>query len=875
MRRIRPWLLCFAIVFLSPPVWADPGALLAQGEAAFAESRFPQALVAWSKALREARAAQDPGLEATALLDLGRVHRALRRHVDARRLWDEALAAAKPSRDPVLQGRIQVQSGLHAREMGRQRDAEKALRSAFELFKGAGQATLAADALLDLGLVARETGRPTVAVENLENALRLYVAAKRTDGEADTRLALGPSYAALGRLRDARDTLRRAIELGAARGVEGDEVRGAALVNLSHVEIRLGDPQGAQALLIQARPLLHRPADRAALDDSLAALLLQAGRAEEALSMWEALARDAPPEDQARLRLNRALAVQRLGRTAEAEGALEEAQRAAAAQGDRATEARVLVALAEAALRRRDPRKAEAQARQATTVADGLGDVEIRIAARHAWGRATGGQAGLEALREAAALVEQGRAELEEADPAIARRYLEDRAALHRSLVDASLAVGDSAGALLWAERLRTMELRPSGPDADAEEAEHRERTARAASLEQALVAAEGDPERQASIRGELDHARAEFSEFVDRLRASYPDWERLVRVEPAEVEANIRRIGPDEAVLQALILPDKIVLLVYGQGSLVHQEVTVTAQEVGDRVNRALRVMRERRLERPERLLSHLDQLGAWLVAPVAAAIQGKKRLVIITDGPLRYLNAGMLRIDGHFLIEKHEILHASHLGALSQEGDAVRLRGDGLLALANPDGTLPAADLEADALIGLFPGSRALHGSAATREALLDPRSPQVLHLATHGVLDAVAPERSHLVLAPRDGAPGHLGYLEIPGLAPGLRNTALVVLSACESAVPLAPEGGTVGGTGLEIAGLANQFRRAGVPRLVASLWQVSDTSTRLLMTRFYEALGQGRDPVAALASAQRAVLGAAGTEHPFHWAAFVVQ
>jgi len=75
-------------------------------------------------------------------------------------------------------------------------------------------------------------------------------------------------------------------------------------------------------------------------------------------------------------------------------------------------------------------------------------------------------------------------------------------------------------------------------------------------------------------------------------------------------------------------------------------------------------------------------------------------------------------------------------------------------------------------------------------------------------------------------------------------------------------------------LEIAGLANQFRRAGVPRLMASLWQVSDESTGALMSRFYSALGEGRGAPEALATAQRALLADPAQEHPFYWAPFIL-
>jgi len=90
-------------------------------------------------------------------------------------------------------------------------------------------------------------------------------------------------------------------------------------------------------------------------------------------------------------------------------------------------------------------------------------------------------------------------------------------------------------------------------------------------------------------------------------------------------------------------------------------------------------------------------------------------------------------------------------------------------------------------------------------------------------------------------------------------------LVVLSACRTAI-----GKQFDGEG--IVGLTRAFLRAGVPRVVSSLWQVDDAATAELMARFYAGLlGQGLSPPAAL---RRAQLEAAGRGRPARiWAGFV--
>lgn len=96
--------------------------------------------------------------------------------------------------------------------------------------------------------------------------------------------------------------------------------------------------------------------------------------------------------------------------------------------------------------------------------------------------------------------------------------------------------------------------------------------------------------------------------------------------------------------------------------------------------------------------------------------------------------------------------------------------------------------------------------------------------------------------------------------------LRNTDLVVLSACETGL-----GQIEGNEG--VYGLQRAFKIAGAKYLVMSLWQVPDYQTQELMTVFYRNMLEGKMPV-------RQALHAAQNEmrkkryEPFYWAGFVL-
>jgi CHAT domain-containing protein/tetratricopeptide (TPR) repeat protein len=180
----------------------------------------------------------------------------------------------------------------------------------------------------------------------------------------------------------------------------------------------------------------------------------------------------------------------------------------------------------------------------------------------------------------------------------------------------------------------------------------------------------------------------------------------------------------------------------------------------------------------------------------------------------------------------------------------------------------------VEADGIAALVPANRitSFVDFAASRNAFeaRGLRDAEILHLATHAVLDTERPELSGIVLSSidRNGRPqdGFLRLYEIYNLD---LNAGLVVLSACRTAL-----GRQIEGEG--IVGLSRGFFYAGASNVLASLWSVQDRATAELMRRFYQALLEGRaDPAAALRSAQLALRSDPRWSHPYYWAAFTVQ
>lgn len=285
------------------------------------------------------------------------------------------------------------------------------------------------------------------------------------------------------------------------------------------------------------------------------------------------------------------------------------------------------------------------------------------------------------------------------------------------------------------------------------------------------------------------------------------------------------------------------------------------------------------------------LAKLGQMILGPAAGRLE-RKRLLIAGDGSLLYVPFAALiePSTNDYLVKRHEIVYLPSASVALAMRKRLAFRdpaprpivifADPTIAAAQPGepkyAELPNTRKEAQEINRIFAGEgQEFLGEKVSKQNVLsaDLSQYQILHFATHGEMDNVVPELSGLVLSSSASSSSGDRFLRLHEIS-GLHLAAeLVVLSACRTAV-----GPAAKGEGL--LGLTRGFLHAGVPRVLASLWNISDHGTAELMKRFYWALIEGgASPGRALQAAQLALIAedpeGNGLGDPFVWAAFILQ
>ena len=250
------------------------------------------------------------------------------------------------------------------------------------------------------------------------------------------------------------------------------------------------------------------------------------------------------------------------------------------------------------------------------------------------------------------------------------------------------------------------------------------------------------------------------------------------------------------------------------------------------------------------------LDELLPWLSETIGVPLVelltriGAASVTLVPCGQLEMapLHAVPLPSGEGIVVDRFEVRYSPSAAVCAAALGRARITAataPRLVAVADPDGSLPAAGPEVKEIASIFGSDNSVCavGSAATLEFLRrHAGEASHLHFSCHacgGMFDAGE--------AAVGLASGPLAATALTTI--GRLKARLAVVSACQSAQP------TMAGLLQAQFSIAAALLAAGSACVIASLWPVNDLATALLMTRLYQELRGGDEtPPGALRAAQ---------------------
>jgi CHAT domain-containing protein len=495
-----------------------------------------------------------------------------------------------------------------------------------------------------------------------------------------------------------------------------------------------------------------------------------------------------------------------------------------------------------------------------------------------------------------------------------------------QSLIHAKLASNDYAGAIYAMDTLkekefenfRTASIARNAPPISAQVIRNAEQLA--SRDQQAALDPGSELERLIKIQSRSSEQQAQYNSLAQSIRQSNETAVTALRVDAPDDSDTVSALQSALSSMEAgtvgvyvILGHDQLEFIVVAPAPAGYKYFAepITDSRLSDQIAQMIQAVHSPRKD-PKPAASNLYNT---LMGPIDDYLRQSQTKMILwsLEGPLRYvpLNALYDQSRGHYLVEEYEnvlitpasIVYLTQAPSPSDDWTALAMGMSEPTAHTEP---LPNVPIELRSVVhdasdpdshGPLNGVLKMDSDFSVEELETGLAShPQVVHLATHFILDPDSGGSYLLFGAPSaGGAPEQLDLESMesdPRL--NLAGTELLTLSACDTA-----SRGRMG-NGSEVDGLAMTAHRQHAKSVIATLWPVNDASTAMLMADFYarwmgspsvskaEALRQAQlsllygpaDNTGAADTSDRGVVVlyqtpvATGFQHPYYWAPFIL-
>ncbi|MEQ8382782.1 MAG: tetratricopeptide repeat protein, partial [Coleofasciculus sp. A1-SPW-01] len=875
-----------------------------------------RALEYYQQALPLFQAVGDRAGEARTLNNIGGVYHELGEKQQALEYYQQALPLSQDVGDRTQAARTLNNIGLVYSDLGEKQQALEYYQQALPLSQAVGDRAGEAKTLSNIGFVYSELGEKQQALEYYQQSFSLSQAVGDRAQEAANLNNIGNVYHELGEKQQALEYYQQALPLSRAVGNRAGEAK--TLNNIGGVYSDLGEKQQALDYYQQALPLSQAVGDRggeAATLNNIGAVYDDLGEKQQALDYYQ----QALPLSQAvgdrggeAINLNNIGSVYSdLGEQQQALEYLQQALTLSQAVGYRALEAATLSNIAFTERSRGNLQQALTQMQASIEIIE---DLRTKVASPE--------------LRQTYFATVQNYYEfyidllmqLHQQNPDQGYNKLAFHAS-ERSRARTLLELLTEANANIR-----------EGVDPDLLQQEQTLNAKLDATEKQRIEIysnPESTPAQKSAIEQQRQQLLADYQHLQDQIRATSPKYAALKYPQPLTLEQVQQQILDEDTILLQYSLGDEnSYLWAVTKDSFTSYQLPprdeietfalrfynllqIPGYEIGNPRGIAKVVPRDN--------LNSVTQLSELLFGQVANQLT-KKRILVVADGALQYIPFAALATPETAdtdtpipLINQYELVNlpsSSTLGIIRDQINGRQKAPQQLAILADPVfmdndnrienpsnrgieldlnqlflnrsvrvsdielNRLPGTRTEAEAILNLVASATQVNAFDfdANRDFIDNPQlqNYQIIHLATHGILNSEAPELSGVVLSlvDKQGNPQN-GFLRLHDIFNLNLPAELVVLSACQTGL-----GEEIRGEGL--VGLTRGFMYAGAPRLVVSLWNVDDAATAEFMTRFYQLmLNDGLKPAQALRETQLQMQRDTQWKSPYYWAAFTLQ
>ena len=385
-----------------------------------------------------------------------------------------------------------------------------------------------------------------------------------------------------------------------------------------------------------------------------------------------------------------------------------------------------------------------------------------------------------------------------------------------------------------------------------------------------------------ANLIAEVNKTKTDLYNMIEDIRIKYPSYYNLFYSYPTTSIANLQKsLSNDEITAQYFQSRKNVYCLVISNTDAHLKKLGATI-DIQDKANELISCVSA--IGDCKNLQSDMYQ---ELIDPIN--LKKDQKLYVVAEQLFGNLPFEiLLNKNGEYLLERNTISYqfSSTLKAAPfsdsgcghrniamapfyskmdiSETDELQLRDE---SNSMTNSLLPYSKKEVEAISALFEFEPVLGGDATLDAFLSNASDANIIHFATHGVVNNKNPNLSRLLFASNteDNKIEALYANEIVNLD---LKPDLLTLSACNT------------GTGKKLAGegvssIGKAFVFAGCPNQVISLWSVNDASTAELMENFYTSLKTDISKTEALRQAKLNYLENAPElfKHPYYWSGFI--